>query len=555
MIYENTICQIISKIEKDPINIQLYDDCFSLIRASLESDIKKSCFYSTRLRDICDKTIRLYSETAFRLVELRNKTLLFEAPYILDSYLQYVEIRRPLPSRFYLPRRRILKQVVDNLQQLVDNELDELFISCPPRVGKTTILLFFVTWIIGRNDELSNLYSAYSDIITSAFYKGVLEIINDPDTYAWGDVFPNSRIIETNAKDETLNINRKKRYPSLTCRSLYGTLNGACDCDGMLISDDLIGGIEEALNKDRMIGAWTKVDNNLLTRAKQSAKLLWCGTRWSLLDPIGLRLELLQNDSVFANRRFKVINLPALNENEESNFNYLYEKGFDSEYYIQRRATFEKNNDTASWLAQYMGEPIERDGALFTPKEMQFYNGILPQGEPDRVFMAVDVAFGGGDYLSAPICYQYGDDIYVHDWVYDNGDKFITRPKVVNAILRHKVQAISFEKNNGGDEYKESIETILKKEHAYKLNITSKSAPTTKRKEQRIFDHAPEIREFYFLEDGKRNKDYSLAMNNLYSFKVMGKNKNDDAPDSLSQICDMKNTFGSKKFEIIKRPF
>lgn len=553
--YENTISKIFQKIKKTPFDIQLYEDCFSLIRVSLDEDIKQSCNYSKELRSFCNSAIKSDYKVAPALSDLAKRTLLFEAPYIFDSYLQYLEINRKPEERFYLPRRKVLLKVVNNLQRLVDDELDELFIAMPPRVGKTTLLLFFVTWIIGKNDELSNLYSAYSDIITNAFYKGILEIIQDPYTYTWGEIFPTSKVKETNAKDETININRKKRYPSLTCRSLYGTLNGACDCEGFLISDDLIGGIEEALNKDRLVSAWAKVDNNLLPRAKQKAKILWCGTRWSMIDPAGLRMELLTNDDTFKNRRFEIINLPALNEKEESNFDYLYSVGFDTDFYKQRRASFERNNDMASWLAQYMGEPIERDGALFTPQDMRFYNGVLPDGQPDRIFLACDVAFGGGDYVSAPVCYQFGDDVYVHDWIFDNGDKFITRPRIVDIILKHKVQAANFEKNNGGDSYQEYIEDVLKKEHSYKLNITSTYAPTTKRKEQRIFDHAPEIRQFYFLEDGKRNKDYNMAMTNLYSFKITGKNKNDDSPDSLSQICEMILTSSYKRFEITRRPF
>lgn len=232
-----------------------------------------------------------------KLFDLYRRSLLFDAPYKFDSYLLYIEINRKPEERFYQPRRRILKQVVDNLQKLVDDELDELFISMPPRVGKTTILMFFVTWLIGRNSESSNLYSAYSDTITKAFYNGVLETIQDPMTYLWKDVFPSAKVVQTNSADETLNIDRKKRYPSLTCRSLYGTLNGACDCNGVEISDDLIGGIEEAMNKDRLMSAWSKVDNNLLPRAKEKAKILWCGTRWSMIDPAGLRMELLQTMS------------------------------------------------------------------------------------------------------------------------------------------------------------------------------------------------------------------------------------------------------------------
>lgn len=486
--------------------------------------------------------------------ELNRKTLLFDAPHELDAYCMYIEWNREPDKRFYLPRRRIMKRVADAMQKLVDNELDELFLSMPPRVGKTTMLMFLMTWLVGKDSEKSNLYSAFSDVITSAFYNGCLEVINDSTTYLWNDVFPNAKIVATNAKDETFNVDRKKRYPSLTCRSLYGTLNGACDCNGVLVSDDLIGGIEEALNKDRLMSAWAKVDNNLIPRAKETAKMLWCGTRWSMADPAGTRMELLRNEDQFKSRRFEIINLPALDEQEESNFKYLYGVGFSKEYYKQRRASFERNNDMASWLAQYMGEPIERSGALFEPNDMRFYNGVLPVEDPVRVFMAVDPAFGGGDFTSAPICYQYADGtVYVADVVYDDGDKKVTQPLLVSKIKEHGVQAVQFEANKSTAGYKDDVERALK-EQGVRVNMTTKAAPNNVAKEVRIFDKAPEIREFYFLEDGKRSKEYSRFMQNVFSFKLTGKNKHDDSVDSLAQAVDMvKNV--TRRVNVVRRPF
>jgi hypothetical protein len=408
----------------------------------------------------------------------------------------------------------------------------------PPRVGKTTILMLFITWIMGRDGEASNLYSAFSAIITSAMYTGVLEVVTDSYTYNWKKVFNNSGIANTDAKKETIDIDRKKRYPTLTCRSLYGTLNGACDCSGYLISDDLIGGIEEALNKDRLMNAWSKVTNNLIPRTKQSAKKIWIGTRWSLIDPAGLRMDFLQNNEEGKKVRFKIINLPALNENDESNFDYDYNVGFNTDYYKQLRAQFERNNDMASWQAQYMGEPIERDGALFTPDTMNFYNGVIAD-EPVRNYMTVDVAWGGGDYVSAPVCVETENGDFIPDVVFNNGDKTITRPLIVDCIIKNNVKYVQFEANNGGSEYAEWIERELK-QRDYKCTITSKSAPTNKRKEARIFERAPEIREFYYLDNGCRHKEYQLFMNNLYAFKIVGKNKNDDAPDSMAMLSEVR---------------
>ena len=547
------ITKIFQKITKAPTDITAYEDLFSLCRNIEQEDFALAHSTNEVLRKRISVAIK-YRKNVEGFFELYKKTLLFDAPHFFDSYLLYIEINRKPEERFYQPRRRVLKNVVDALQDLVDDKLDELFLAEPPRVGKTTLLMFFVTWLIGRNSESSNLYSAYSDTITKAFYNGVLETIQDPVTYLWKDVFPNAKVVQTNSQDETINIDRKKRYPSLICRSLYGTLNGACDCNGVLISDDLIGGIEEALNKDRLINAWGKVDNNLLTRAKERAKILWCGTRWSMVDPAGVRMDLLENDERFRGRRFRIINLPALDENDESNFDYDYGVGFNTDYYLQRRASFERNNDMASWQAQYMGEPIERDGALFSPGEFRYYNGVLPDEEPDRVFMAVDPAFGGGDFVASPVCFQYGNDIYVHDVVYDSGDKRITQPLLAQAVLKYNVAAMQIEANKSTEAYKDGVQDELKKQ-GRRINLTTKAAPSDKAKYQRIFDKAPDIREnMIFRESGKRSKAYSLFMQNVFSYKMFAKNKNDDAPDSLAMAMDMVRG-STKRTQVFKRLF
>lgn len=545
--------RIKATIDRNPYEPSAYQDYFDLCRTREETDFDTAHRNNKWLRQRITRVINNSGKVS-SFFEIYKKTLLFDAPYDFDCYLLYLEINREPKDRFYQPRRKILLPLVHSMQELADDKLDELFLSMPPRIGKTSLIMFFMTWLLGRDSERSNLYSAYSDTITSAFYNGVLEVINDPNTYLWHDVFSKAKIASTNSKDETLNIDRKKRYPSLTCRSLYGTLNGACDCNGFLISDDLIGGIEEALNKDRLIAAWSKVDNNFLPRAKENAKRLWVGTRWSIIDPAGLRMELLKNDERFANVRYKIINVPALDDNDESNFDYDYGVGFSTEYYQQRRASFERNNDMASWLAQYMGQPIEREGTLFDPTDFRYYNGTLPDEEPDRVFMAVDPAFGGGDFVAAPVCFQYGDDIYVHDVVFDDGDKRITLPLLVDAVGKYEVAACQIEVSKATSGYKDELSDKLKEKNL-RINLISKPASPLKAKEQRIFDKAPNIREnMIFRESGKRSKPYELFMQNVYSFKMFGKNKHDDAPDSLAMAIDM--AFGRMQVaRVFKRPF
>ena len=494
-------------------------------------------------------------EEAEKYRRLMYLLLLFDAPYSFDHYMQALEFDRKPQDRFYLPRRRVLLDHVKALQDLADNKLDELFLSQPPRTGKTLLLEFFYTWILGKNSEFSNLYVSFSDNLTTSFYNGILEVIEDANTYHWHAIFPRAKLVQTNAKDETINIDRKKKYPSLTCRSLYGTLNGACDCNGFLVADDLLSGIEEAVSIDRLASAWNHVDNNMLTRAKASAKILWIGTRWSIVDPIGRRLELLRSDPKFENYRYKIINIPALDDKDESNFDYKFNVGFTSEYFQQRRSSFEFNNDMASWFAQYQGEPIEREGTVFTVDGFKYYNGTLPEGDPDRIFMAVDPAFGGGDYTAAPIVYQYGEDYYVHDVIYDDSEKTITQPLIARKARDHCIQALQIEATKAIQPYVEGVEKELEK-IGYRMSIISKAAPNNQSKHERILDKAGDIRKyFFFLDSQHRTKEYNMFMQNVFAYKIVGKNKHDDAPDSLAIATTMAFRTVTAKVEIFSRPF
>ena len=490
--------------------------------------------------------------TAERKRDLLKKAYLLTAKDHFDDFMIYLEWDRPLNEKFWLPRRSKLLPICNALQELEEGKLDELFLSCPPRIGKTTLVMLFLLWTMLRNSERSNLYSSYTDSVVGVLYNGILEVLGDTVNYLWKDIFPESSVASTNAKDLLINLDRKKRYASFTGRSLYGTLNGACDCNGYLVCDDLISGIEEAMNKDRLNGAWLKVDNNLIPRAKQSAKILWIGTRWSLSDPIERRMDILKNEPKYKDRRFKIVNVPALDEKDRSNFEYACGVGFDSEFYQQRRASFERNNDMASWLAQYMGTPIERDGAVFSPDDFRYFNGVVDN--PDRIFMVIDPAWGGGDFVAGTLIYQVDNDLFVKDVVYNNGEKDITQLEIANKAIKHQVSAIYVEGTKMTASYGEGIESKLnEKNYRCNVQIVTKHFTGTG-KEQRIFDKAPDIRErMVFLN--KREKEYELFMQNVFSFTIGGKNKHDDAPDSLAMTITYAIFNNFNAVEIKKRPF
>lgn len=509
--------------------------------------------YSTISKRLCDDIVRLVSTFGWRacVTVAEPHTSSFGIVGKNDCYVISFNPTLEIPTvlerkhltEFSKQRRIGIKEIVASENKpgnciSVENE-DGLY-----AVGRTMQLTHNSlcmtvgnAWHCARNTEGSNLYVTYKESLGGSFVNGVNEIYTDP-TYCFADVFPNVKVVNTDAKNHKLDLNRKKKYWSLSGKGLESGLNGEYDCYGWFTCDDLLEGIQDAMNPETLHRKQTVFNNNALSRPKENAKEIYNGTIWSLKDIFSTRLDFLLNDPSAKGKRVEVLKLPALNDKDESNFDYDYGVGYSTKYYLMKRATFEAADDLASWCAQYQQEPIERDGAVFNKDNMHFYNGELPAEEPLKVVAACDVALGGKDYLACPLAYVYEDgSVYIHDVVFDNNEKNITEPQVVEMLIRNECKSAFFESNQGGEGYKDDIDRLLK-EQGHRCNLVSRYAPTNKRKEQRIWDNAPNIREFYFRDVGCRSGQYSKFMTNLYSFTINGKNKYDDAPDSLSSLCD-----------------
>lgn len=528
--------------------IKHYEDALILAN-SLSKNDKKS---SLELIDIVRKNAIINIKKGKRVDEwadIEDRALLIGARLNFILYMLALEKNRPIDKRFYIPRAKKLKEIVDSFCLLDNKELNEILLSQPPRTGKTCLSAYFMTYRMGIDPEKANLYVTNSSMVSGTFYDAVISIL-EPNvkvkTYRWNEIFPERKVVSTDSKELTIDIDRAKQYHTLTCRSIDGALNGSCDCDGVLMLDDLVEGIEQAMSPSRLAKLWQKVTNDALSRAKEGCSIVWIGTRWSIQDPIGIRIDVLENTKEYENAKFKIVNVPALDTHGFSNFDYPFNVGFSTEEYLKKRINMERTGDIASWNAQYMGEPIEREGALITPDSCRYYNGILPDERPDRVFLWIDPAFGGGDYTAGPIVFQYGEnDLYVHDVVYSNQTKDYTIPLIVKKVEKNNVKALELEANNGGNLYKDELDKSLKTRG---IGINIKTRYTTRygkaergeSKKIMIFDSAPEImQKFIFLDDKHREKDYSQFMASVFSFTVEGKNKHDDAIESLCRALEM----------------
>lgn len=522
-------------------------DAFEVIRMLEKDNFYLAHQYNKEIRRFSAKYAK--EQGSARMLEMNKKSLLFDAPYDFDAYCRYIEWNRDPEKRFYLPRRKRLKVVADSLQMLADGDLELLGISLPPGAGKTTTALFFLTWLSGRTPEKPILSGSHSNAFLRGAYDECLRIMDPQGDYLWHDVFPDVQIVKTNAQDMMIDLGHSKkdgkRFATLEFSSVGSGNAGKVRAEQLLYCDDLVDGIEAAMSKERMDKLWQLYTTDLRQRKIGDCRELHIATRWSVHDVIG-RLEGTYSDS----DKTRFIVLPALDENDQSNFDYGNSAGFTTSFYHQQRDIM----DDASWRALYMGEPIEREGQLYPDQELRRYFE-LPDGEPDAILAVCDTKDKGNDYCVMPIAYQYGNDYYIDGIVCDNSAPNVVESRLVSVLTARKVQMARFESNSAGGKVAEKVQKEVK-EKGGRTKITTKF--TTANKETKIIVNSPFVKDRFLFKDNsiiKQDKEYRKMLSMLTGYTMAGKNKHDDVPDAFAMLAEFIQSLEGNKVEIFRRPF
>ena len=553
-----------------------------------DNDIETAIKIAPRAKDVMNQfSIKKYggdiwelekfcfaNKTGHEMVDKWYEILKLEAPHKFESFIYYMEKNRPYAKRFYLPRRNPMKIVVSDLQDLEDRTSRKKFygLSMPSRVGKSTDCIFFLTWIGLKRPNSHSAMGGHSGILAKGFYKELMNLITTPE-YTFKELFDyvhpeyQNRPFPTDksADEFTITLGDPDRFATITCRGIDGTWTGAIDVseDGYLYVDDLVRDRQHSLSPRRMEETYQEYLNKMVDRKNDGARELMVGTLWNVLDP----LEKIRKEEK-DNPQYGFRKIPALNEKDESNFDYEI-NGFSTKYYHEMRDRLDK----AEWMAKFMQQPFVREGLLFPEDELQFFNGILPEGD-FRIVAAVDVAWGGGDSLSMPIGAEYeSGDVYVFAWVFNKGAKEVTLPLVTGQIINNRIRQIRFEGNTGGDLYCKYVDEMLQKQ-GWKCSCTHRKAPNRMEKMSKVIAYSGDIkRKFHFLtsriptkeereRDNElgivryiRDKEYQNAMDELETFVTIGNNDHDDAADGITQLeMFIENPSGTRQTIIMPSP-
>lgn len=547
MNYEKLSGSIRAVIDLRPGDNGAYSDLFSLCREWETENFSAAHKVNKELLALsADQVVR---GGGAKFYEQWRRCLLFEAPHDFDSFMTYIELDRKPEKRFYAPRKHYLRPMVQGFQDVLDGKLRLLTISMPKRAGKSQTGINFVNMLSGKFPDRSTLMEGTGDDLVKSFYNGCLEYLTVPNEYLFYDVFPDARLVQTNADTKTVNLKSKSRFPTIMCRSIDARQVGLSEATNVLYLDDCVEGREEAKNRQRLDDKWEVISGDIMGRAIEGTPMVFTGTRYSLYDPIGRVQEHAQREGW----AWRAIEIPALDlVTDESNYEYEREgkKVFTTAYFREQRELL----SAEQFESEFQQQPFEAKGLLFNKDELNYYFELPSDKDPDTVIAVCDTAESGSDSTAMVILKLYGEDVFVDDVVFDDSPADVTKPQCAKKLVEHKVSTAVFESNNAGAYYSRDVDALVK---SLGGSVSVRTKRTISNKQTRIEFASDGIKKrFYFKDQStyKRGSQYWNFMKEVTTYTRSGKVPHDDAPDVLSLAENELRMLVGSKVEVFKRP-
>lgn len=485
---------------------------------------------------------RSESNAEYKILNKFYDVLRLEAPYLVDSFFYYMEIDERDPyKRFYFPRRKVLNPVITAYQDVYDGKLDFLSVSQPKRTGKTTSGLKLAQMMGGRDPDGSIFGVGKGEGLVKRFYGGLLQDFETERTYQrFLSVFPEAKKIGEkdykSAENLSIDLKSKNIFPTFTCRPIDGAIVGCTEANVLVYIDDCVKNHEEARNRDRLEFLCEKVTDDVLGRRLEGTPIIIQGTKYSLYDPI----TALQVKADELDWKWREVAVPALDPiTDKSNWEIFRKdkkgirKIFTTEYYQKERKLVTEE----TWAAEFQQEPFEAKGRMFAEKELNYFEELPVDREPDAIMAACDSADKGEDSCCMPVGYVYGNEVYIVDVVFDNAGTQFTKPECANMLVKHNVKTVTFESNSAGEYFGRDVMEAVKNQGGrcsarFKFNCANKITRMENARDNII-------RDYYFRDFRKmdRQSQYYKFMKELTTMTRSGKVKHDDAPDGISYHC------------------
>lgn len=415
-----------------------------------------------------------------------------------------------------------LKEICDEMQDFLTNDLELLIVNVPPRHAKTLTANNYVPWALGENKDLKFIGVSYNQKLSRRSSKyirnSILEKKSDENKLVYSDIFPDVKMEYGSASVDMWKIDGAYA-DSYLASSPDGALTGM-GAD-IVIIDDILKNAYEAFHEGIKQDHFDFFTDTLYSRLEGLSKVLLIMTRWATDDLAG-RLTHMYTEQ---GRKFKVIT-----KRVETNGIMLNPNILNFERWQLVKQTIGENIANAN----YNQEPADLHGRLYG--EFQTYKE-LPKSNL-YISALCDPADEGTDFLASVVYAAIDDKAYVIDVLYTDRPLEETEPLVVNQIINNGVDEWIYEKNFGGKSFGKNIERELEKKDCF---ISIVGYTQTQNKKARIYSNSTNVTRQIVMPEDWENR-FNNAYKHITTFSADGINEHDDIEDVLTKIVEIINS-------------